>query len=113
MPWFEPSPSARNGHEGPNESEILRQRIAQAVEEADLAFWKEIATRFPEVTSGDFPPDATFAWDRARDEAVYRWLVYNHPKSNVITAMRPPPPEPPPEPAPEPEEEGFEEEEPE
>lgn len=107
MPWFDPG--ARNGHEGPQESEILRQRIAQAVEQADLAFWREIATRFPEVTSGDFPPDATFAWDRARDEAVYSWLFYNHPKSDLIAAMRPAP-EPPPEPGPEPEEEEFEEE---
>lgn len=77
-----------NGFPGSLASDELRNRIRKAVEEADLAFWDKIAKAFPEVTSGDFPPDATFAWDRARDEAVYVWLLLNHPKSEQIRAMR-------------------------
>lgn len=66
----------------------LRDRVKEAVEQADLAFWAKIAKAFPEVKSGDFPPDATFAWNRARDEAVFWWLVYNHPEGDRILELR-------------------------
>lgn len=80
--------SAGNGSSGQSQSDALKDRIKKAVEEADLAFWAKIAQAFPEVKTGDFPPDATFAWNRARDEAVYWWLVYNHPNSEMIEGMR-------------------------
>lgn len=68
--------------------EALRKRIEKAVEDADLAFWAEIAKAFPQATSGDFPPDATFAWNMARDQAVYTWLMWNYPDFEKIIKGR-------------------------
>jgi hypothetical protein len=79
--------AGRNGSSEEGQLDKLRDRINKAVEKADLAFWAEIAKAFPEAKSGDFPPDATFAWNRARDEAVYWWLIWNHPKSELIEQM--------------------------
>jgi hypothetical protein len=63
----------------PQRVEELRRRIGKAVRAADLAFWREIAKTFPEVETGDFPPDAAHTWNKAMSEAVYWWLRWNHP----------------------------------
>ena len=39
--------------------EDLDTRIKDAIARADDAFWAEIAKAFPEVKTGDFPPDLT------------------------------------------------------
>lgn len=62
-------------------------RLKAAVASADLAFWAEIATAFPEATTGDFPPEATFEWTEARDLAVLRWILFNHPDGDWVQAL--------------------------
>lgn len=69
---------------GPEE---FSEHLKAAIENADLAFWAEIAKAFPEAKSGDFPPDAAFAWRKAMDEAVYNWLMFNHPCGEWINKV--------------------------
>jgi hypothetical protein len=49
------------------------------VEAALEAFWATVAARVPEAKSGDFPPDADSAIERAAYEAVTTWLLLNAP----------------------------------
>lgn len=53
------------------------QIIESAARDAEDAFWKVIAEKFPAVTSGDFPPDASVEFDKAREKAVRLWLQIN------------------------------------
>lgn len=52
-------------------------RIEQAVGACELKIGEVWGDIFPEATTGDFPPDAAFALDRALDSAVRTWLAYN------------------------------------
>lgn len=52
----------------------FQERIKRALQEAQSAFWGEIASSFPEITSGDFPPDAATTFDKACENAVNVWL---------------------------------------
>lgn len=54
-----------------------KERKAEAIEKASLNFWATIAEHYPEVKSGDFPPDAHFKIEAAMEEAVDTWLDYN------------------------------------
>ena len=54
--------------------------LDQAVEKAQTAFWQEVAKAFPEVPSGDYPPDVTMAFDTDCKRAIAWWLYFNHPK---------------------------------
>ncbi len=58
-------------------AEIRNERIEEAVEDGAKAFWAIIAKRFPEATSGDFPPDAELALTTALEKAVRVWLDFN------------------------------------
>jgi hypothetical protein len=60
-----------------------KEQIKIIVDDASNRFWAEIAARFPECESGDFPPDATNQWDIACEKAVETWLRYNHPLLNL------------------------------
>ena len=53
--------------------------MRQLVDEAEQAFWAVIADKFPEVKTGDFPPDATIEYAKACRLAVDRWLRFNYP----------------------------------
>ncbi len=55
----------------------LDKRLNDIVEKAQLAFWDEVARYFPDDSSGDFPPDATFALDHAMETAVALWIDLN------------------------------------
>lgn len=57
----------------------MTARIKAAVENAELAFWAEIAKAFPEVTTGDFDPLDSFEITEAMTKAVTRWIGWNHP----------------------------------
>lgn len=59
--------------------ENFKEKIEQAVEEAEGAFWQAVAAKFPEVTTGDFSPDAASQFSRACELAVLIWLKSNHP----------------------------------
>lgn len=51
----------------------------KVAELAQQSFWQTVANAFPEVKTGDFPPDATIKFDDACKEAVRHWLYSNHP----------------------------------
>ena len=53
------------------------ERLADALTDAQSAFWEVIAQRFPEVRSGDFPPDAAALFERACSDAALTWLAFN------------------------------------
>jgi hypothetical protein len=57
----------------------LEQRKLNARNNAQQAFWTEFASHFPEATSGDFPPDASVAFDTAIEQATQTWLDNNMP----------------------------------
>lgn len=58
-------------------TEELKRRCKAAAEAAQLTFWEEVIRHFPEATSGDFPPDATFAFDAACEQGVTSWAFWN------------------------------------
>lgn len=77
----------RQDPEGPREwspRADLRRRLDQALQKADAAFWAEIAKAFPEVKSGDFPPDLTARWTKDIGDAVLQWMLTNHPNARAI-----------------------------
>lgn len=51
--------------------------IKKAAEKAQAAFWASVVESFPTAKSGDFPPDATIAFDVACIKAVAIWRGYN------------------------------------
>jgi hypothetical protein len=55
----------------------MDDRLKKALQSAQDAFWHEIATAYPEAKSGDFPPDASYAFDVTCESAVKLWLHYN------------------------------------
>ena len=56
-----------------------QKQIDKVSEKALLAFWEVVAKEFPEVKSGDFPPDATFRQTDNAEASISTWLEYNHP----------------------------------
>lgn len=70
-----------------------KERLEQAIEDASNAFWAEIAKQYPEVKTGDFGPEETFAWDEACRRAVRTWLRWNlhvSPREGSRWALRQP-----------------------
>ncbi len=60
-----------------NENNIDENKIKSVAEDAQEAFWSVVADRYSEMTSGDFPPDATLAFDAACKKAVKVWVISN------------------------------------
>lgn len=60
-----------------DEDEDEEVRAQHAVEKAQERFWHEVALRYPEVKTGDFPPDASHEFSTACETAVERWLTFN------------------------------------
>lgn len=56
-------------------------RINKAVEEASMDFWSAVADQFPEVKTGDLPPDAADDFRRAARDVIERWLEVNAPEA--------------------------------
>lgn len=52
-------------------------RLHDAVEKAQDAFWEQIANAYPEITSGDFSPSDTFAIQEAMTNAARAWVIGN------------------------------------
>jgi hypothetical protein len=52
---------------------------AGVLENAQGAFWDVIVKAFPEVETGDYPPDATLHFEQECRTAVDLWLGWNHP----------------------------------
>ncbi len=55
----------------------MNERMRAAVGAAQDAFWEKIAEAYPEAKHGDFPPDATVAFDDACARAVNAWVMFN------------------------------------
>lgn len=60
-------------------NEEMKKLMEEAVEKAEEKFWEAVAESFPEVKTGDFPPEASFAFGQACKSAVKLWLESNHP----------------------------------
>jgi hypothetical protein len=54
-----------------------QEKLNEIIEKAQEAFWKVIAESFPEITSGDFPPDADFRFNAACKDAITTWHSMN------------------------------------
>lgn len=55
-------------------------KVELALNTACEAFWQAVAEEFPEVTSGDFPPDAQMQLEQSIRSAIELWLHYNAPE---------------------------------
>ena len=60
-----------------------KKRVAKAVNDAQLVFWKEIAKQFPEITTGDFGCGETVQFELACREAVGLWVYLNKYRSGT------------------------------
>jgi hypothetical protein len=52
-------------------------KLSEVMEKAQEAFWKTVAESFPEITSGDFPPDADLRFNKACKDAIAIWHSMN------------------------------------
>lgn len=59
------------------QQEAIEVRIKAATEDAVHEFFLTVASKFPEIKTGDFPPDASIAFDRVCTDAVREWLLWN------------------------------------
>jgi hypothetical protein len=55
----------------------MEERIQAAVEAAQYSYWAVIASRFPEVKTGDMDPMDQFNFSEACECAVRAWLAAN------------------------------------
>lgn len=55
-------------------------RIRKIADEAQEIFWEALAKSLPECRSGDFPPDAAAAFEKACREAAATWFDANKPR---------------------------------
>ena len=60
--------------------QVKDTRLDEAVDKALIDFWARIAAEFPEVKTGDYPPDLAFAFETECKRAVGWWLFLNHPE---------------------------------
>ncbi len=64
-----------NGLRDESNSKDRRADLAATI--GERAFWAAVAKEFPEIESGDFPPEATAEFERACNGAVREWLLHN------------------------------------
>ena len=60
-----------------------KSRLVEAVEVAEDMFWNSIATAYPEVKSGDFPPDLASEMANKNLQFVTVWLKMNEPEMKM------------------------------
>lgn len=63
---------------------LSKHKMALIIEEASHSFWASIAKSFPDATSGDLSPGATFAFDTAAETAVEEWVSNNVPHKQFV-----------------------------
>lgn len=56
-----------------------KERLVEAVEVGEDMFWNAIATAYPEIKSGDFPPDLAMEMSDKLTQFVTVWLKMNEP----------------------------------
>lgn len=63
----------------PTDTTPLSGRIARARSRAEEAFWTAVAAEFPEVKTGDAPPDAVIRQQAQHRQNIMSWLLGNWP----------------------------------
>jgi hypothetical protein len=58
-------------------AEITEERISQAIQTGENAFWAAIASEFPEAKTGDLAPDTVFMLTGAMEKATRAWIDAN------------------------------------
>ena len=59
---------------------VAKEKIEEVAQNAILAMGSTIDAAFPEVPTGDYPPDVTMELEQDIINALGWWLWYNHPK---------------------------------
>lgn len=54
-----------------------KRTIEAVVEDALFAFWASVASAYPEATTGDLTPAASYPLKKAATVAVEEWVEYN------------------------------------
>lgn len=52
-------------------------KLNDVLELAQHAFWRVVADSYPDITTGDFPPDCHDSFTEACQTAVWWWLHIN------------------------------------
>jgi len=65
----------RSWADEPEETE--EEYLNKVIESAGQAFWAQIAADYPQVKTGDFPPNEHVVWHKAMETAVRAWLSAN------------------------------------
>jgi len=59
---------------------MTADEFRRMIEDMSQRAFDPVVSRFPMITTGDFSPLATLAFDKALEEAVIDWLDSNYPK---------------------------------
>jgi hypothetical protein len=54
-----------------------KERLLNACEEAELAFWAKVAELYPEIKTGDLPPELVFEMEEKNMKWVAYWVGSN------------------------------------
>jgi hypothetical protein len=57
------------------------QTLREVAEVGVSVFFAHVAASYPDVTTGDLPPDAYYAFEQAAVTAVVAWLDANSPEN--------------------------------
>ena len=60
-----------------NKIEAAAEILIEVCQEADNAFWAIVAERYPNIKTGDFPPDALFERNNNNHKDISLWLELN------------------------------------
>lgn len=64
----------------------MATRIHHATVAAQEAFWESMVASFPEIKTGDFPPEADLRFDQACISATTTWIDANRPRRVARTS---------------------------
>lgn len=57
----------------------------EILESAMMQFWEQVAADFPDVKTGDFPPDVDVPFTNACETAIKHWLTLNAPEQEPFS----------------------------
>jgi len=60
------------------------EELDRLVDEVSQSGFKEVVEAFPMITTGDFSPEDTFAFNDAIRKAVCSWVQWNYPKEHLL-----------------------------
>ena len=66
----------------------MDERVIKATEVALKAFWRVVASRFPEVSTGDLDPLMVARYEHAMHSAVDGWVWCNRPTTEANDGTR-------------------------